>query len=387
MTWQLLNLWLQELGYEMTTIAALSIMGLPYYGRFLFIPLLEKCAFLTKWHHNHWLGVLSCSSAIVGVGGLTLSYLLTQKLLPSPLLLIGIGLVINIAGICFEKALALYKMECSSEEERSLQIFQEKIGLKFGRLLDQALALMLAWYVGWVIPFSLFSGLFLAYSVTVAVTTTGPEHRCDASIKERSWSPHALLALALDEWPFLFFVFFISLSDQVTAYFLMLFLKDIGMNYLQIAQLAKIAGAINISIGAWAAYKLSKPNNEASLLFYCSVAHLLSLMLLGYSNSIFFLWGIFFIKNVTLGAKIFLLSSFKNNYIAQKNLSLSQRRSLFFLASIIKAAGLSFCMAFGLIYQQISIPLFFVFVGLLSVPGLVMLKNLSTSQGPVLRLS
>lgn len=360
----------------MSTIAALSVMGFPYYTRFLFIPLLSRFRAATSWHHNHWLGLLSLSSIAIGFGGISLSSLLSQMgAAPSAITLIIIGLFINIAGIFFEKSLDLYKIECSSPAEQAYQIFHEKFGFKIGRLCHQAGALLLAAHTGWALPYTLFSAIFLCYGGYVALIERRRTEHYGSQASEKSWDLPALKALAAQEWLFLFFCFCISLADQVTAYFMMLYLKDIGMSYAQIASLAKISGAVNITLGSWLAYYLWAPERGGPLLFYSCLMHMLTLMLLGYSQSISFLWVLFFFKNISLGAKSFLMSHFKASYIAQKNLSSWEKRGLFFLSSMMRSLSFSFCLLFGVLYECVSFELFFLLVGLLSLPGLIALGS------------
>lgn len=374
MTWQLLNLWLQQLGYDVATIAGLSVMGLPYYARIFFVPFLESCSPLTRWHRNHWLGIMSLSAFVIGLGGLGFRYLLTQEVLPRPAILIMLGVIVNSAAICFEKSLALYKIECSGEQQRVEQLLHEKIGLKFGRWSAEAGALVLAWWWAWEIPYSLFSAVYLSYALfLVLIRHHVADYHCHGPSWGRLWDPQCLWSLTQSESSFLFFCLSISLADHITGYFLTLFLRDWGMNYLQIAQMAKIAGIAAVALGSWGGYMLRGYFQEQGLLFMACGVHLLSLMFLGWPQSLEGLWAVFFMKNMTLGAKIFLLSVFKSNYIAQRSSNGTQRRMLYFLTGFIKSLGLGFCLSFGLLYHHVPLWVFFMLASALSIPGLIML--------------
>lgn len=381
MTWQLLNLWLQQLGYDVATIALLSLMGLPYYGRIFFIPLLESLSIVTSWHRNHWLGVMSLCAMVVGLGGLSFRFLLQSPSLPSAAQLIALGLVVNTAGIGFEKALALYKLECSNQEQRAQQLLHEKIGLKTGRWGAEAGALTLAWWCDWELPYSLLSMIFLIYALGLAAFQRGaPEYVCVEAARCSQWGWKTLRDVAYQERSFLFFCLSISLADHIVGYFLTLFLRDRGMSYLQIAQLAKIAGIVAVSLGSYGTYLLRARwgnSEDKSLLFHICAAHLLSLVLLGLEGSLASLYAIFFIKNLTLGAKIFLLSVFKSDYIAASPYDAGKRRVLYFLTGFIKSIGLGFCLSFGMLYHHIPMNLFFMGAGALSVPGLLMLRSVT----------
>ncbi len=368
LTWQLFNFWLSDLGHNPAFIASLSIMGIPNYFKILFIPYLEI------WqpppvHPNRWINwmIYSClfSTALTFILGNTLPYMAYW-------VLVSVGTILIIAGIIFEKALYCFQILCLEESSRTDAICCHKMGHRIGSSFGEITGLCIAYYYGWSSVYLLFSVLFLVASGGL-FCLQGSFYAQSLSHSSSFQSPIDYFQLAKTHHIFLWVCFIVNSGDGLAGWFLPLYLRDLGLSYIEIALVGKSWGLLCFFLGAYMGRILwSRPKNLFFWAMLSSTLHGISL--LPFSQTSFLkehLVWIFFFKNITLGLKSVLITAVISEYLG----SARNPVGLYFLSSIARALVMFMISAISPIMVRDPSKIFWI-ASSLTIPGLWALQKL-----------
>lgn len=164
-----LGFWMRENGIELSTIGFLSWVGLAYSLKFLWAPLVDKAdaPLLGRWlgRRRGWmlLSQLTVAAALVGMAlvepredtlllaGITLDRLLVFGVL---------ALVVAFASATQDIVIDAWRIESAdSNEQQGLLTSTATLGYRGALLVTDALILILAAQVGWVLSYGLMAAL------------------------------------------------------------------------------------------------------------------------------------------------------------------------------------------------------------------------------------
>lgn len=183
-----------------------------------------------------------------------------------------------------------------------------------------------------------------------------------------SWSYY--YGLFLKHKVFLIACMLTHAGDSLAGWFLTLYLRGLGLSYLEIAVIGKFWGIGCFFIGAVLGRWIWKKQGEA-LIFWSMVAcliHGLSLIPLSYLGALReYLPFIFLFKNITLGFKSVLLAAVVSDYLS----SVKSTIGLAFLSSIARSIVILFISFSGPLLADPHL-LFWLAAGF-ALPGIVSL--------------
>lgn len=209
---QTLQAWLTTGGIDIRTIAAFSLVGLPYTLKFLWAPLMDRFVPPLFGRRRGWI-------------------LLTQLLLVLLLLTLAVsdpgGAVLYAGalalGIAFgsasqDIAIDAYRADLLRPRERGLGAALSVAGYRIGMLLSGGLALVLADYAGWPLTYALMAGLL---GIGAAAALLGPEPQRHAEpprdLEQAVVLPFLEFLARRRAWTLLLFIVLYKLGDAAAG--------------------------------------------------------------------------------------------------------------------------------------------------------------------------
>lgn len=367
LTWQLFNLWLSDLGHSAAFIASLSLIGLPHYFKSFFIPYLECCQ-PPAVHSNRWLNWMIYACFFSGLFTLILGQCVPDMNFTTLALT---GAALNISGIIFEKSSYVFQLLSFKDTERGDAIWSHNVGQRMGHGFGEIAALVLAHYYGWIWVYYCFSIFFLGTTCALFFVPSAVlgEHQTNTAPPS---APINYYHLAHSHASFLVVCFIVNAGDQMTRWFLTLYLRNLGLSYMEIAMLGKSWGLVCFIIGAMIGRWIWKRSN--SLFFWAMMScflHGLALLPLMYATSFkhALIW-IFFFKNITLGLKKILITALISEYLR----STKHPVGLYFLSSISRSLMIFVISLSGPIMTY-NPNLIFIIAGCMSMPAMIALHR------------
>jgi len=376
LTWQFFNLWMTDRGISSVMIAAFSWMGLPHMIKTLFIPWLTLAPNIPWLHENRWVSWMILSSFLIAI---TLPIFCAIAILNNFWMTVSVGVFLNILGIIFVKAFGFYQLTQVNPKIRMELIWGQDIGQHIGHSLGQAAGLLVAHVYCWEALYLICSLIFLLMSITLMnLSSSAYEAKHVQAVSTlRSWKE--IGHTAWQHHLFLIICFFMSAGDYLIGLFFQIYLRDLGLSYLEIVKYSKIWGLLCYIIGAMGARYYLTPSYLTRLPELCALACLLH----GAALSCFIdksfianhIWIAFFLKNVSLGYKGILTHALIVNYITTAQSHLTGQ--LYFLSSIRRSVSAAILINFSMQYlQDHSLTQIIMIGSLSSIPAAFLLVRL-----------
>lgn len=244
-----LQAWLVDSGVDLTTIGALSLVGLPYTWKFLWSPTLDRYAPPVLGRRRGWLALTQ------GLLAAALGAFAFVDPARSPWLVGAVALVAAFFSATQDIVVDAYRRESLREEELGLGSSLYVIGYRVGMLGSGAVALALAERLPWRTVYLLIAGIAAA---NLVVTLLASEPAVDAK-------PPATLRAAVVE-PFLeffqrngvrqavlllSFVLLYKLGDAMAANMTTPFILMLGYSKATLAAIGKVFGLISLLVGGF----------------------------------------------------------------------------------------------------------------------------------------
>ncbi len=187
-----LGYWLREEGITLSAIGYLSWVGLAYSGKFLWAPLIDRFdapLFGVLGRRRGWM-LLSQLTIVIGLGGM--AWLTPNGGLMSFVLL---TLMTAFAAATQDIVIDAWRIEtATSPEEQALLTSASQLGYRGALLITDALILILAASVGWVLSYQAMAAL-MALGLVATLMAREPEGSALAGAGEAGLSLHSLGAM------------------------------------------------------------------------------------------------------------------------------------------------------------------------------------------------
>ena len=268
-----LTAWLEEANLERSTISTFAWLGFAYSFKFIWSPLVDslKLPLLTRrlGQRRSW---LLLSQLAVGAGLVAMSN--TDPALATPLFVM-FSIVVAFSSATQDVALDAYRIEIAGSDLQPALAASYQYGYRVAQIAGVAGALYIAQFGSWSLAYKTMA---VAMGVGIAATLWAKEPDVD---RPSRYPAAASVARKISLWfvssvagPFhdffarfgkhagvlLAFIAVYSISDRVLGILANPFYLDIGFTKVQIANVAKIYGAIvsliGIASGAWLSMRI-----------------------------------------------------------------------------------------------------------------------------------
>jgi PAT family beta-lactamase induction signal transducer AmpG len=378
LTWKCLNLWFATMGSTPSFLSSLSLMGLPYSFKILFVPFLDRYSFSSYTYAHHWQGWMGISALFLAIS-LTYLGLMAPYLTKTSLIIVGI--IINSCAIVFQSSLFFLKIQLLTSEDLNTGIFAQRLGIRWGLYAGEASLLCMSYYLNWHYAYCFCSALFFGFGTFLLISPHMNElfHKHDhfhqpsrLSLKE--------LYITMKRYPFILsLAFLINLGDDFISPLVNIFYLDCGFNYPTIAVIAKIWGTCCFTLGGFIATQRFTQHSLLKTLLVITLLHALSLSIFSllqlHNNQPFFCFFIF-LKNTTLGFKSIIIARFFAEFIRKS----SCKGLLYTLIASAKSLALSVSFLSGYCYNFLGWNKLFALDTFLAFPGIILLFILNNQD-------
>ncbi len=235
----LLPAWLHAAQIDIKAIGLMSLLQMPYVGKFLWAPLLDRFSISVLGRRRGWLVVLHVA--------LMFSVALLGRVDPAAQLMMVsmLGLLTSFLSASLDVVIDAFRREILPDEELGLGNSIHVNAYKIAGLVPGALALFLADHLPWAQVF-LVVALFMLPGLVMVMVVDEPQHQAlpprslQAAVIEpfREFIQRNGLASALTV---LAFVFLYKLGDSLATSLATKFYLDMGFTKSEIALVAKNA--------------------------------------------------------------------------------------------------------------------------------------------------
>lgn len=244
-----LQAWLVDAGVDLTTIGALSLVGLPYTWKFLWSPTLDRYAPPVLGRRRGWLAL---TQTVLATALAAFAFVDPAR---SPWLVGAVALVAAFFSATQDIVVDAYRRESLREEELGLGSSLYVIGYRVGMLASGAMALALAERLPWRTVYLLVAGVAAA---NLLVTLTAPEPAVGApppatlraavlepflEFFRRNGVRHAALLLS--------FVLLYKIGDAMAANMTTPFILKLGYSKATLAAIGKVFGLASLLVGGF----------------------------------------------------------------------------------------------------------------------------------------
>ncbi len=370
LTGSTLRMRLSDAGIDLTTIGALSLVGLPYSLKFLWSPLLDRYQLFQLFgRRRSWLIVVQ---ALLGFA------LCALALSDDSLVMIG-GLCLLVAFLSATQDILIdaYRREILPDEELGLGSSLAVNGYRVALLYSGGIALVMADHMTWNQVY-----LLMALSVGIGIVTT---LFCDEpqvvlshkkSLKQAFLDPFLEMFKRPGVWTLLLFIVLYKIGDSMASDMTGLYFKDLGFTKTEIGTVAKLFGfwatIIGGFVGGFAIIKL-KTYRALWIFGILQAVSILSFTALYFvEHSVSFLALSITFENLTSGMGTAAYAGFIAG-LTDRRFTATQYALLTSLTGIPRIFASA---PTGYLATHLGWPLYFVFCTLAALPGLFLILKI-----------
>lgn len=372
LTGSTLQAWFTQSGVNILTIGALSLLGIPYFWKFLWAPLLDRFVPPLWGRRRGWI--------LIAQLGLCISLFVLAHCQPlTQASLIGfIALLIAFLSASQDIAVDAYRTDILQPEERGLGAATYTFAYRMAMLVSGGLALVLADYLGWQLTYEVFAVLM---GITTIATYFAP------NVSGNDQPPQTFFSAVVDPFFDLFkrekillillFILLYKVGDALALALMSNFLlSQLGFTLTEVGLAYKTVGLFSTIVGAFVGGIFLTRLNILRALFWFGV-------LQAFSNLMFMFLAIVG-KNYSLAASTISIEAFCSGmstaaFVAFL-MSLCHSRysaTQFALLSALASAGRIFSGPIAaLMVKHIGWVNFFGWTFILSLPGILLLTTL-----------
>ena len=210
-----LQAWFSDAGLSLIAVGMLSLIGLPYSYRFLWAPLLDRCALFSMGKRRSWILVMQL---LLLIGFNAMAWLSPKT---SPGMMASLGAVLALFSATQDIAIDAHRTEYLPVEEHALGASLAEIGYRLALLIGGGLSLVIAQYLGWAFSYR-FMGLLMMFGL-VAVFISPEPSISSCYEMEQDGLLHSFIAPAKALFsrqgviPLMLFIVFYKLGEAFTA--------------------------------------------------------------------------------------------------------------------------------------------------------------------------
>ncbi len=236
-----LQAWMKDLGADLTTVGAVSLIGLPYTLKFLWAPIFDRFVIKPFGRRRGWLFATQalCAAAIFYLG--TLGGMSS----PSLQVIAWGAFVLAFFSASQDIVIDAYRRESLADEELGLGSSLYISGYRIALLISGAGSLAIAQIYDWQRVFYVMAAIMtLGMGLTFWAKEPEVSDAHPVNFKEAVIDPFVDFFKRSGAWIFLAFIFFYKVGDQMASNMTMPLYLDLGFSKLEI-------GAIVKGIGFW----------------------------------------------------------------------------------------------------------------------------------------
>lgn len=377
LTLSTLSIWLSELGFNIKTIGAFTVISLPYAFKFLWAPFIDKfeIPFLTFLPPVKRFGLLALVCLFLSL--VVLSNINPEKNL---LLLAFVCSLVSFFAATHDIVLDTLRIYASDKKTIGGGAASEAIGFRLGMITSGAGAVYLSVYIGW-------SGAYLTMAFLCLFGIVGllylPNHTLSYSKPKNNGNLFSETLKTLVEIPNFYyivcFIFFVKISGTVMNALGAPFLLDIGFSKLEYASISKVYGTGLMIAGSFLGAVIIVKKDSFSCLtisiFMQTIACIL-FALLSYLHSaqLYLLIFTLSIESLSNGLLATSLISYISTFCKQPNVA-SHFTLLYSIGSMSRVAS---SVVGGYIADYMGWTFLFLFSAITFVPSFICLTKLKS---------
>ncbi len=370
-----LQAWFTTAGISIVAIGALSLVGQPYVYKFIWAPLLDRYIPPLLGRRRGWL-ILTQTLLL-----LTIAIMAFGNPKTNPYLLAGMGLLIAFFSATQDIAIDAYRTDIAAPEERGLAAALTTGGYRVAMMVSGGIALILADKLGWREAY-LIMAAFMLIGLIASWFSEEPKFlsttlKTPANLLIAIKAPFHEFLMRKAAWGILLFILLYKIGDALSISLLTPFLiRGLGFSLTTVGAVLKGIGLLATMLGVFLAGMLMTRTSLYRALFIfgiCQIMAIISLLILalvGKNDTVLIVsMALDFICNGmgTTALVAFLMSICDHRYTATQ----------FALLSAFSAIGRVFVgPVAGIMAKYIGWPSFFVWAIIISIPGLILLKQL-----------
>lgn len=388
-----LTTWLADSGVEWKTIGLFAAVGMPYALKFLWAPLIDGLPLpvLTRvlGRRRAWMLLTQC--------GLVVMLLVMALLEPTAMLGVIALTAVGIAALSATQDIVIdaFRVESVPLEEQGAGAASLVFGYRIGMLLSGAGALALAEFHGWQMAYAVMAAVMAAMVLVTlfAGEPAAPEGEAEPEAMRHVPSVftqgrlaaierfirHSVVAPFADfmtrpYWAVvLLFVILYKLGDAFMGVMFNPFLRDIGFDKLQIAEISKFYGLWATLLGAFCGGLVVARLGMYRSLLLCGLAHMLTnLLMVGQArvgaNELYLIFSISaenFAGGLSTAAFVAYLAALTRRHYTATQYAL--------LSSFAAFGRTLFSTSSGAVAQEYGWEVFFIVSCVISLPSLALL--------------
>lgn len=374
LTGSTLQAWLREKGTDLSTVGAISLIGLPYTLKFLWSPLFDRFRLPFLGRRRGWLMITQLLAALsvfaLGwIGGHTEFPLIAM---------FGAAVALAFFSASQDIVIDAYRRESLAEEELGLGSSLYISGYRIALLISGAGSLALAEFMSWQNVFTLMAAIMgSAAFLTMWSEEPAEPDSTPHSFREAVVDPFVDFFRRNGAWLFLAFIFLYKVGDQMASNMSTPLYLDHGYSKLEIGAIAK-------GVGFWATIL----GGLVGGVFIIRLGTVRALLVFGFLQMIStagFTWLNMVEKNNYVLAAVIgfenLTSGMGTAAYAAFMASLTNRRytatQYALLSSFMGIPRVVAAAPTGWLVEQMGYSSFFILCTLIAVPGLLMIPGIN----------
>jgi PAT family beta-lactamase induction signal transducer AmpG len=370
-----LQAWMKDLGANLSTVGAVSLLGLPYTLKFLWSPFFDRFTLKPFGRRKGWLLLTQalCALAIFFLGTLG------GTAQPS-LEIIAVGaLFLAFFSASQDIVIDAFRRESLADEELGLGSSLYVTGYRIAMLISGAGSLALAQVFNWQTVFYVMAAIM---SLGMVLTFWSEEPKvadpAPSNFKEAVIDPFFDFFKRRGAWLFLAFIFFYKIGDQMAANMTTPLYLDIGFSKMEIGAIVKGIGFWAIILGGLLGGGLVIRWGLTRALFIFGILQMLSTLgfsLLHYvGKSNLLLGGVIGFENLTAGMGTAAFAAFMGSLTNRKYTATQYA----LLSSFMGIPRVVISAPTGVMVTNWGYFNFFIVCTLIALPGIFMISKLTS---------
>jgi MFS transporter, PAT family, beta-lactamase induction signal transducer AmpG len=373
-----LQVWMATVGIDLRTIGIFSLIGLPYTLKFLWSPFMDRFVPPFLGRRRGWI-VLVQLALFLGVVGISFSS--PEKMV---IALAGIALFVAFGSASQDIVIDAYRTDLLKQHERGFGTAIFVIGYRIGMLVSGGLALVLSDRIGWKNTY-LVMAAFMAVVIVGTIFSPEPKTQVAApkTMREAVWGPLKDFFSRKSAPLFFLAIILYKIGDSYAGSLSQVFLIKTGFSATDVGAIYKGVGFIctivGVTLGGTLMVRLGLLRSLLSFGVFQMISNF-SFMLVAWLGKNYgaMVFAVAF-ENFSGGLGDAAFIAFLMSLCNQKFTA-----TQYALLSSLAAIGRTFVgPTSGFVVEWIGWSNFFLFTGLVSLPGLLILLYLRHDISPM----
>ncbi len=270
-----LQAWLTKSGVSIQSIGFMGLVGLPYVFKFLWAPIMDRFVPPFMGRRRGWIMLVQAALAV----GLFCMGLFNPH--EGAFMLGLVALLVAFLSASQDIVVDAYRVDLLPPQEYGLGMAMTVGGYRIAIIVSGALAMALAYYIGWHITYFIMAGVMLACTI---VTWFSPELIAQPipprSLKQAVIEPFLDFLKRDKIMLILLLIATYKIGDMFAQSLSTAFLiRGVGFNLLDVASMNKVLGVVSVIVGTFVGgILLSRISMFKGLIYFGIVQALSNLM-------------------------------------------------------------------------------------------------------------